>query len=146
MNDDMSFCMDECKHTECERHPSNIVERSIPHSYMHFKGTEFCQRMTRKEAIAYGREQLKVFGGLHREFIELAIEAHEKYEEAYEHGWTEAESKYREILDRKHGKWLVYREDEVTHYCSNCKQLNSWGEVPFCPWCGADMRERREDV
>lgn len=31
--------------------------------------------MTREEAIAYGKEQLEVFGGEHAEFIKLAIEA-----------------------------------------------------------------------
>lgn len=23
--------------------------------------------------------------------------------------------------------------------CSNCNQANTWGEVPYCPWCGAKM-------
>lgn len=23
--------------------------------------------------------------------------------------------------------------------CSNCNQGNTWGEVPYCPWCGARM-------
>ncbi len=36
--------------------------------------------------------------------LNMAIEALEKYEEAYEHGWTDAECKYREILRRKHGE------------------------------------------
>lgn len=31
--------------------------------------------MTREEAITYGKEQLEIFGGLHREFIEMAIKA-----------------------------------------------------------------------
>ena len=44
----------------------------------------------------------------------------------------------------KKARWMVDREDEVKHYCSNCKQSNSWGEVPFCPWCGADMRGEKE--
>lgn len=34
--------------------------------------------MTYKEAIKHAEEQLDVFGGEHREFIELAIEALEK--------------------------------------------------------------------
>lgn len=28
--------------------------------------------------------------------------------------------------------------------CSVCNQANGWGEVPYCPWCGAKM-ERRHD-
>lgn len=31
--------------------------------------------MTREEAIAHGKEQLEVFGGEHREFIEMSIKA-----------------------------------------------------------------------
>lgn len=31
--------------------------------------------MTRDEAIAYGKEQLEIFGGTHQEFIRMAIEA-----------------------------------------------------------------------
>ena len=34
--------------------------------------------MTRDEAIAYGKEQLEIFGGLHQEFIRMAIEALER--------------------------------------------------------------------
>lgn len=34
--------------------------------------------MTREEAIAHGKEQLEVFGGEHREFIEMAIKALEQ--------------------------------------------------------------------
>lgn len=33
-------------------------------------------------------------------------------------------------------KW----DDESRHFCSNCNQSNHWDEVPYCPWCGADMR------
>lgn len=34
--------------------------------------------MTREQAIEYGKSQLEVFGGEHREFIELAIKALEQ--------------------------------------------------------------------
>jgi len=37
--------------------------------------------MTREEAIEHGKEQLEIFGGEHRKFIELAIEALYKVEE-----------------------------------------------------------------
>ena len=40
--------------------------------------------MTREDAIAHGKEQLEIFGGEHREFIELAIQALEKEEMANE--------------------------------------------------------------
>lgn len=48
MSDDMSFCLDAydipCDKHDCERHPCNIVDRLIPHSYMSFYGTEFCKK------------------------------------------------------------------------------------------------------
>ena len=34
--------------------------------------------MTREEAIKHGKEQLEIFGGTHREFIEMSIEALEQ--------------------------------------------------------------------
>ena len=34
--------------------------------------------MTREDAINYGKEQLEIFGGTHRKFIEMAIEALEQ--------------------------------------------------------------------
>jgi hypothetical protein len=34
--------------------------------------------MTREEAIGYGKEQLEIFGGKHREFIEMSIKALEQ--------------------------------------------------------------------
>ena len=40
----------------------------------------------------------------------------------------------------KKARWAIDRDNESRHYCSNCNQANNWGEVPFCPWCGADMR------
>ena len=39
--------------------------------------------MTLDEAIKHGKEQLEIFGGEHKEFIEIAIKAIEKVE-AYE--------------------------------------------------------------
>jgi len=38
--------------------------------------------MLREEAIKHGKEQLEVFGGEHREFIEMAIKALEPCEDA----------------------------------------------------------------
>lgn len=34
--------------------------------------------MTREEAIKHGKDQLEIFGGTHREFIEMAIKAVER--------------------------------------------------------------------
>ena len=49
----------------------------------------------------------------------------------------------------KHGRWI--KENDISYelngqfetytraVCSECNQANTWGEVPFCPWCGARM-------
>ena len=43
--DDITFCwngFEECGLTRCERHPSNISDRSIPHSFAKLYRTEYC--------------------------------------------------------------------------------------------------------
>ena len=75
--------------------------------------------------------------------INMAIEALEQCEMAYEHGWTDAESEYRKILERNRGEWMYLYEDN--YKCSIC---GSWwcctnsqiDEMNYCPNCGADMR------
>ena len=37
--------------------------------------------MTKDEAIKYGKEQLEIFGGTHRKFIETSIETMRKYQQ-----------------------------------------------------------------
>lgn len=55
-----------------------------------------------------------------------------------------------DVVEVKHGEWIRLPDgwdgvDEYERYkCSVCNQPNSWGDTPFCKWCGADMRERRE--
>lgn len=58
---------------------------------------------------------------------------------------------------RGEGEWLpeeVTFEDlsgSIETYtrfvCSRCNQANEWGSVPYCPWCGAKIRngEGRHD-
>lgn len=105
--------------------------------------------MTRDEAIAYGKEQLEIFGGTHLEFILMAIEALEQYEMAYEHGWTDAESKYREILERKRGEWIdqVVEDELLAQKCSVCGYLEYvYGRPNYCSNCGAEMRGEKDGV
>ena len=37
-------------------------------------------REEREKAIAYGKEQLEIFGGEHKEFIEISIDTMRKYQ------------------------------------------------------------------
>lgn len=48
-------------------------------------------------------------------------------------------------IDEKHGKWTSsYRTWEFTFECSACGKEN-YEESNFCPHCGADMRERKDE-
>lgn len=44
--DDITFCTSgfrkECGVVRCERHPNNITDRTIPHSFAEFYQTEYC--------------------------------------------------------------------------------------------------------
>ena len=42
IHDDITWCGNECSHTECERNQINILDRTHWHSYAMFKGTETC--------------------------------------------------------------------------------------------------------
>ena len=42
MSDDITFCMNACEFKGCMRHPGNIQDRSIPHSFSFCKGTDMC--------------------------------------------------------------------------------------------------------
>lgn len=85
MGDDITFCMNEnCKHKKCFRHNSNIKDRTIPHSYAIFEGTEDCpykgKTMTYKEAIEHLNNKLNIayFTAEDNEALDLAIEALKK--------------------------------------------------------------------
>ncbi len=55
-----------------------------------------------------------------------------------------------DVVEVKHGEWTEeYIEEEDPLFrrrwlCSACGDWNSHGKTPFCPYCGADMRERKE--
>lgn len=101
--------------------------------------------MTRNEAVKW-LERIEEryilcgdegFDKARKEALHMAIEALEQYENAFEHGYTEAESKYREILERKRGEWLY--KDMKGQFCSVCGKQSVW-KFDFCPNCGANMR------
>ncbi len=112
--------------------------------------------MTREEAIEVIRNlQINIGRRNGKHLIQvamnMAIEALEKYEEAYEHGWTEAECKYREILERKRGEWIQIEDVDANgnalYECPFCRKSDCHAvsqTVSYCPNCGADMRG--EDV
>lgn len=51
-NQDITFCADECNKTSCYRHPSNIIDKTIPHSFAYLKDTPYCdEKAKRAQAI-----------------------------------------------------------------------------------------------
>lgn len=51
-----------------------------------------------------------------------------------------------DAVEVKHGRWEKRRFTETLYgyQCSNCR--TTWDEgTNFCPYCGADMRERKEE-
>lgn len=61
---------------------------------------------------------------------------HDNYAMGYQDG-------VRTVLsERPTGKWIYGNLDHST--CSNCNYANHYGDLPFCPNCGADMRGDKE--
>lgn len=87
--------------------------------------------MTIDEAIKHGREQLEIFGGEHREFIEMAIKALEQ--------------------EPRKGHWIGIDEEPHEDWeCDNCG-FAIWADeniekFHYCPHCGAKMdgKEQKE--
>lgn len=75
-----------------------------------------------------------------------------QYTRGYQDGFQEAKQLY-EKLELK-GEWIQNEktfedlsgsiETYTRSTCSVCNQANDWGEVPYCPWCGARM-EKKDD-
>ena len=49
----------------------------------------------------------------------------------------------KEAEERPQGEWIYGNLDYST--CSNCMYSNHYGDFPFCPNCGADMRMEKND-
>lgn len=54
-----------------------------------------------------------------------------------------------DVVERKKGKWEMvwnsFFHVEVPT-CSQCRTVSPFEKTNFCPNCGADMREEKEDV
>lgn len=94
--------------------------------------------MTKKEAIEHGKEQLNIFGGEHREFIEMAIKALEQ-----EPRWIPTSERYPKpddeykfflVTDDK-GKVSVQKfylslDEEPQPYFSGMVNVIAWMPLP----------------
>lgn len=78
--------------------------------------------MNREEAIAFGKDQLEIFGESRMsEFIRLAIQA---------------------LEERPKGEWIEHSTYKGVLICSHCNhgEAQAYDTFKFCPYCGADMR------
>ena len=76
----------------------------------------------------------------------------DELDNAYAHGYTDAEEKYRTSVQPRKGKWIATHErtllshpNSITYVCSGCgyKFYTIYGlpsKPNFCPDCGTDMR------
>ena len=44
LSDDITFCLNKCDKQDCRRHPNNIRNKNISHSYAYYKNTEYCPK------------------------------------------------------------------------------------------------------
>ena len=49
-----------------------------------------------------------------------------------------------DVVERRRGKWL-YLDGLDAFECSVCGRQMVRNIFDYCPWCGAEMRERRTD-
>ena len=49
IHDDITWCGNNCSHTECERNQANILDKTAWHSYAMFRGTATCPLKEEKE-------------------------------------------------------------------------------------------------
>ena len=73
------------------------------------------------------------------------------YNEGYHNGMEMGKTLNPKI---KQGEWIRSEETfedlsgsfetYTRSTCSICNQANGWGEVPYCPWCGAKMEVKHD--
>ena len=50
-----------------------------------------------------------------------------------------------DALEVVHGHWELIPNHDALGYCSECKYKPAFVSYKYCPNCGADMRERKEN-
>lgn len=91
--------------------------------------------MTREEAIKHGKEQLEVFGGEHREFIDMAIKALEQpcedtvsrqavFEALNSINGTSELDKAFEVIEKLPSVTLIHTET-VTEFADRCRECGT---------------------
>ena len=90
MSDDITFCGSDCNNKKCFRHPSNIQEPRIPHSFAYLRDTEDCPYTVKKEMT--------------NEEIQRALQIITKF---FESGFASDEDKeeLRRLVGRESTKW-----------------------------------------
>lgn len=154
MSDDITFCGSECNNKKCFRHPSNIAEPNIHHSFAYLKDTDMCP-MKKQEIRLIDADSLKEKAWITQQCNGCEIEdiavvcvgAIDNAPTVVNKNLTPERPQVVGISDRLQGEWVGNAFDE--HYCKRCGHPALWEEEPdgyyevqsnFCPNCGADMR------
>lgn len=145
MSDDITFCGSECNNKKCFRHPSNIAEPNIHHSFAYLKDTDMCPmkkqeiRLIDANALKEEVNKKNVVGRFNTIMLidnAPTVECVALTKEAY------SDLCLRASRERPKGEWVV-KEGTVACYtaCNKCDYADYNHKRPnYCPNCGADMR------
>ena len=67
-----------------------------------------------------------------------------QYSQGYYDGFMSAKELITKEPERPKGEWITEDSLHCLYYCSNCRN-NGERIMPYCPWCGADMRGDNND-
>ena len=171
MSDDITFCGSDCDNKKCFRHPSNIREQKIPHSFAYMKGTEDCpygakKTMTPDDAVERVISILQsckgsdgCLGYIERYFYEedeqaIDIAIHllkegEIYMTAEDFNlYMEGYKQGRKDFERQKGEWKDHSNEgyvECPFFNSATTCEDNIDELHYCFNCGAELRRGEID-
>lgn len=98
---------------------------------------DLISRSALKEEFAKHEDRKGYLIGDWEEFIDNAPTVEQSYQEPKDY------IKNKLDYSRPQGEWIYGCFDYSK--CSNCDYANHYGDLPFCPNCGADMRKEKKD-
>lgn len=78
------------------------------------------------------------------ELIKALAYDRNQYEKGYSEGHIDGMLQAEKLYARPIGRWITEDALHCLYYCSNCRN-NGERIMPYCPWCGADMRGDNND-
>ena len=126
MSDDITFCGSECNNKKCFRHPANIAEPRIPHSFADIKETEYCpMKNDYIDAVVKIRVPMWQIGQECSVYFPDSMRVKSKCEK----------EKIGEVLD------YTLATGKETYKCSVCHKPMEKSLImyPYCAMCGARL-------